>query len=75
MAKRVGFIGLGIMGRPMAKNVLSKGFPLAVYNRSSAAIDELAKLGAHACQSSREVAEHSEVLRSPVSPTPLMSNR
>ncbi|MGH8069930.1 MAG: 2-hydroxy-3-oxopropionate reductase [Candidatus Entotheonellia bacterium] len=62
MPKRVGFIGLGIMGRPMAKNVLSKGFPLAVYNRSSAAVDELAKLGARTCQSSREVAEHSEVI-------------
>ena len=39
MPKRIGFIGLGIMGRPMAKNVLSKGFSLAVYNRSSAAVD------------------------------------
>lgn len=62
MPKRVGFIGLGIMGRPMAKNILAKGFSLAVYNRSSAAIDELAKLGAHACRSSREVAEHSDVI-------------
>jgi 2-hydroxy-3-oxopropionate reductase len=62
MPKRVGFIGLGIMGRPMAKNVLAKGFPLAVYNRSSAAVEELAKLGARACRSSREVAEHSDVI-------------
>jgi 2-hydroxy-3-oxopropionate reductase len=62
MPKRVGFIGLGIMGRPMAKNVLAKGFPLAVYNRSSAPVAELAKLGAHPCQSSREVAEHSDVI-------------
>ena len=62
MPKRVGFIGLGIMGKPMATNILSKGFPLAVYNRSSAAVDELAKLGAHACQSSRQVAEHSDII-------------
>jgi 2-hydroxy-3-oxopropionate reductase len=62
MPKRVGFIGLGIMGRPMAKNVLAKGFPLAVYNRSSAAVEELAKLGAHPCQSAREVAKHSDVI-------------
>ena len=62
MPKQAGFIGLGIMGRPMAKNVLSKGFPLAVYNRSSAAVEELAKLGARACRSSREVAEHSDVI-------------
>jgi 2-hydroxy-3-oxopropionate reductase len=62
MPKRVGFIGLGIMGRPMAKNVLAKGFPLAVNNRSSAAVEELAKLGARPCQSSREVAEYSDVI-------------
>jgi 2-hydroxy-3-oxopropionate reductase len=46
----------------MAKNILSKGFPLSVYNRSTAAVQELAKLGAQACQSAREVAEHSEVI-------------
>jgi 2-hydroxy-3-oxopropionate reductase len=62
MPTRIGFIGLGIMGRPMAKNVLAKGFPLAVFNRSAAAVDELAKLGAHPCRSAREVAEHSEVI-------------
>jgi 2-hydroxy-3-oxopropionate reductase len=62
MPKRVGFIGLGIMGRPMAKNVLAKGFALAVYNRSSAAVEELAKLGADACRSAREVAERSDVI-------------
>lgn len=62
MPKRVGFIGLGIMGRPMAKNVLAKGFPLSVHNRSRAAVEELAGLGARACQSSREVAEHSDIL-------------
>lgn len=62
MPKRVGFIGLGIMGRPMAKNVLAKGFPLSVHNRSRAAVEELAGLGARACQSSREVAEHSDIM-------------
>lgn len=62
MPKRVGFIGLGIMGRPMAKNVLSKGFPLAVHNRSRGAVEELSRLGAQACQSPREVAEHSDVI-------------
>jgi 2-hydroxy-3-oxopropionate reductase len=46
----------------MAKNVLAKGFPLAVYNRSSAPVEELAKLGAYPCQCSREVAERSEVI-------------
>jgi len=61
MLKRVGFIGLGIMGRPMAKNILAKGFPLAVHNRSRAPVEELGKLGARICQSPREVAEHSDV--------------
>ncbi len=62
MPKRVGFIGLGIMGKPMAKNLLTKGFPLAVHNRSRAAVNELASLGARACQSSQEVAEHSDII-------------
>lgn len=62
MPKRVGFIGLGIMGRPMAKNILSKGFPLSVHNRSRGAVEELASLGARACATSREVAEHSDVI-------------
>jgi 2-hydroxy-3-oxopropionate reductase len=62
MVQRIGFIGLGIMGRPMAKNILSKGFPLAVYNRSAAAVEDLAQQGAQSCQSSREVAERSDVI-------------
>ena len=41
MAERVGFIGLGIMGRPMARNLVKAGFELVVHNRSRAAVDEL----------------------------------
>ena len=41
----VGFIGLGVMGRPMAKHILAKGFPVVVYNRSRAAIDDLVAAG------------------------------
>jgi 3-hydroxyisobutyrate dehydrogenase-like beta-hydroxyacid dehydrogenase len=44
--REVGFIGLGLMGKPMAKNILGKNFRLAVYNRSKAPVDELASMGA-----------------------------
>ena len=44
---RIGFIGLGIMGKPMARNLLRAGYPLVVYNRSRPAMDELAAEGAH----------------------------
>lgn len=58
----VGFIGLGIMGRPMARNLLKAGFPLTVHNRSRPAVDELAALGAQAAQSPAEVARRAEVV-------------
>ncbi|MBI2648032.1 MAG: 2-hydroxy-3-oxopropionate reductase, partial [Thaumarchaeota archaeon] len=44
--KRIGFVGLGIMGRPMSQNLLKSGFPLTVYNRSKAPVELLASLGA-----------------------------
>ena len=52
----IGFIGLGIMGKPMAKNLIKAGYGLIVYNRSSEAVDELVRLGAHKAQSCTEVA-------------------
>ena len=42
---RVGFIGLGLMGKPMAGHVLKAGYPLTVHNRSRAAVDELVAQG------------------------------
>ena len=62
MAQVIGFIGLGIMGRPMAKNLLKAGYPLVVHNRSRASVDELVKEGAKAAGSPREVAGQCEVL-------------
>jgi 2-hydroxy-3-oxopropionate reductase len=62
MAQIVGFIGLGIMGRPMVKNLLKAGFPLVVHNRSQAAVDELARAGARRAGSPREVAGQVDVL-------------
>jgi len=58
----IGFIGLGIMGKPMARNLMKAGYPLVVHNRSRAAVNELEKEGAKAAGSLREVAERSEVV-------------
>jgi 2-hydroxy-3-oxopropionate reductase len=58
----VGMIGLGLMGKPMARNLLKAGFPLTVWNRSRAPIDELAAEGARAASSAREVAAASDVV-------------
>src|SRR6185503_16253165 len=62
MAQVIGFIGLGIMGRPMAKNLLKAGYPLIVHSRSRGPVDELVGAGAQAAGSPREVAAQSEVL-------------
>ena len=56
MADMVGFIGLGVMGRPMAKNLLKRGFPLLVHSRSRGPVDEIVAAGATAAATSAEVA-------------------
>jgi 2-hydroxy-3-oxopropionate reductase len=58
----IGFIGLGIMGRPMARNLLKAGYSLVVHNRSRGVVEELSKEGAQAASSAREVAGRSEVV-------------
>ncbi len=58
----IGFIGLGIMGKPMARNLMKAGYPLVVHNRSRAAVDELSKEGAQPAASAKEVAARSEVI-------------
>ena len=52
----IGFIGLGIMGKPMARNLIKAGYPLVVHNRSRAAVEELSKEGAQSAASSQDVA-------------------
>ncbi len=59
---RVGFIGLGLMGSPMAKNILKKGFPLTVYNRTLSKTTELKKLGASVAGSPKELARKNDVV-------------
>jgi 2-hydroxy-3-oxopropionate reductase len=55
-AETVGFIGLGVMGRPMARNLLKRGFPLIVHSRSRPPVDEIVAAGATAAASSADVA-------------------
>jgi len=62
LADTVGFIGLGIMGRPMAKNLMEAGYDLVVHNRSPEKAEELAGEGATAAGSPREVAEGCDVV-------------
>ncbi len=62
MAQAIGLIGLGIMGRPMAKNLLKAGYPLVVHNRSRKPVDELASAGARVADSPRTVAGQVDVL-------------
>ncbi len=59
---RVGYIGLGLMGKAIATNILKAGFPLVVHNRSRAAVDELVALGAKAAFSPAEVASQVDVV-------------
>ena len=70
MGERVGFIGLGIMGRGMARNLLQAGFPLCVWNRTASRADELVAAGATRGASPADVAAQSDIVISCVSDTP-----
>ncbi|MBL8092262.1 MAG: NAD-binding protein [Anaerolineales bacterium] len=59
---RVGYIGLGLMGKSIARNILKAGFPLTVHNRSQAAVDELVAEGAKSASSPKEVAEQVDII-------------
>jgi 2-hydroxy-3-oxopropionate reductase len=59
---KVGYIGLGLMGKSIASNILKAGFPVMVHNRSQAAVDELVKLGATRASSPAEVARQVDVV-------------
>jgi 2-hydroxy-3-oxopropionate reductase len=59
---KIGFIGLGIMGKPMAKNLIKAGYSLVVHNRSRAKVDELVREGASAATSPKEVAAGVDVI-------------
>ena len=59
---KIGFIGLGIMGKPMSKNLLKAGYELVVYDRSKAKVDEVVAAGAQAAASPKEVATRTEII-------------
>jgi len=70
VTETVGFIGLGVMGRPMARHILTKGHALVVHNRSRRPIDELVTAGAAAGASPADVARRSTVVITMVPDTP-----
>ena len=61
MTERIGFIGLGIMGRGMVHNLLKSGFDVTVWNRTASRMDEFVQAGAKAAGSPRDVAENSDI--------------
>ena len=67
---KVGYIGLGLMGKSVARNILKAGFPLVVHNRSRAAVDELLNEGAVAADSPKEVASQVDVVFTNLPDTP-----
>jgi 2-hydroxy-3-oxopropionate reductase len=66
----IGYIGLGLMGKSIARNLLKAGFPLVVHNRSRAPVDELVAEGARAAPSPVEVASQVEVVFTNLPDTP-----
>jgi 2-hydroxy-3-oxopropionate reductase len=62
MSETVGFIGLGVMGAPMAGNLVEAGHSLVVHSRSPEPVEALAEAGAETAQSPREVAERADVV-------------
>jgi 3-hydroxyisobutyrate dehydrogenase len=60
--KKVGLVGLGIMGRPMAKNLLKAGFEVTVHSRTKAKVEELEQAGARAGKNPADVAARSEMV-------------
>jgi 2-hydroxy-3-oxopropionate reductase len=70
MVERIGFIGLGVMGKPMARNLLGKGYELVVHSRSRGPVDELVTVGAHAAASPADVARQARVILTMVPDSP-----
>ena len=67
---RIGFVGLGIMGRPMVTNLLKAGFPVTVWNRSRPGIDTCVAAGAAEGAGPRAVAEQADVFITMVTDSP-----
>ena len=70
MAETIGFIGLGVMGKPMAKNLIKGGFSLVAHSRSRGAVDEVVAAGAKAGASPADVAARATIVITMVPDTP-----
>src|SRR5262245_32088448 len=66
----VGFIGLGIMGKPMTLNIMKGGYPVVAHSRSRGPVDEVVRAGAKAAASPAEVASQADVIITMVPDTP-----
>ncbi len=66
----VGFIGLGIMGRPMAENLIRAGYPLIVYNRTPQKMEAVVKLGAKSTNHPAQVCDDSDIVITMLPDTP-----
>jgi 2-hydroxy-3-oxopropionate reductase len=62
MAETIGFVGLGIMGLPMSKNLVDAGYGVVGHNRSQEPVEELVEYGGHGADSPQEVAEQTDVV-------------
>jgi 2-hydroxy-3-oxopropionate reductase len=70
MAEKIGFVGLGIMGKPMARNLMKSGYEVTVYDLFPAPVDELVSEGARKGKSGADVAKHSSTLITMVQNSP-----
>jgi 2-hydroxy-3-oxopropionate reductase len=67
---KIGYIGLGLMGKPMALNIVKAGYPLIVYNRTKSKVTDLVNAGAVEGLSPEDVAKHSDIVFTNLSDTP-----
>src|SRR5689334_12764200 len=72
--EHIGFIGLGLMGKPMSHNLLKAGYRLSVFNRSAPSVNELVRAGASAASSPQEIAERCDIVITMLPDTPDVEN-
>ena len=68
--ENIGFIGLGIMGKPMCLNLLKSGYSVTAYNRTKSKMDEIVREGAEAADSPGQVADRSDIIITIVTDSP-----
>lgn len=71
---KIGFIGLGIMGKPMARNLIKAGYKLVLYNRTREKEKELLELGAESAQNPKEITEKSDIIITMLPDSPDVEN-